>query len=147
MPTTSDQSQPPSWTRAAHRLDRPKIDAWYRPEEDGALDGFLIWQGQEEHRMSGEAYHAFAIREAQTGKVVGVTERAALRFLRQVRSSSRVYIRPLGKKDLGDGRSMWEFEAYAEAVDHAAPGRLAGKPSSGKGPSDESGGGGDGVPF
>src|SRR4051812_1906248 len=48
MPTTSDQHQPPTWTRTAHRLDRPKIDVWYKPEEGGALDGFLIWQGQEE---------------------------------------------------------------------------------------------------
>jgi hypothetical protein len=102
---------------------------WYKPEEHGALDGFLVWQGQEEHRLSGETYHAFAIKEAETGRMFGVTERAALRFLRQVRPGYRVYIRPIGKKDLGDGRSMWEFETYAQEVDYTSG---AGRPSTGK---------------
>jgi hypothetical protein len=154
MPSTNDQQQPPPWTSSAHRLDRPKIDVWYKPEEHAALDGFLVWQGQEEHRMSGETYHAFAIKEAETGKMFGVTERAALRFLRHVRPGSRVYIRPIGKKDLGDGRSMWEFETYAQEVDYSGPaaGGAAPRPSNGKGgaqpPVDAAGGNSnDGIPF
>lgn len=150
MPTTTDQQQPPAWTRSAHRLDRPKIDAWYKPEDHGPLDGFLVWQGQEEHRMSGDTYHAFAIREAESGRMIGLTERAALRFLRQVRPGSRVYIRPIGKKDLGDGRSMWEFEANAQDVDHGAGDKLPRKPAAnGKTGADEDGAGaaGDRIPF
>jgi hypothetical protein len=50
----TDQPQPPAWTRSTRRLDRPKIDAGYKPEDHGPLDGFLVWQGQEEHRMSGD---------------------------------------------------------------------------------------------
>jgi hypothetical protein len=84
--------------------------------------------------------------------MIGLTERAALRFLRQVRPGSRVYIRPIGKKDLGDGRSMWEFEAYAQEVDHAPPGseRLArNPPANGKANANEDGAGaaGDRIPF
>lgn len=151
MPTATDQPQPPAWTRSAHRLDRPKIDAWYKPEDHGPLDGFLVWQGQEEHRLSGETYHAFAIREAESGRMIGLAERAALRFLRQVRPGSRVYIRPVGKKDLGDGRSMWEFEAYAQDIEHDTAGeRLPRKPAAnGKAAADEDGAGaaGDRIPF
>ncbi len=90
-----------------------------------------------------ESYHAFVIREADGGRMVGVTERAALRFLRRVRPESRVYIRPVGKKDLGDGRSMWEFEAYAQAVNQ-------GSPSTGRTPpagSEPNAGGSDETPF
>jgi hypothetical protein len=137
--TAADQ-QPPAWTRAAHRLDRPKIDAWYKPDDGTALDGVFLWQGDAEHRTSGETYHVFVVRETSTGLHVAVAERAALRFLRQVRPGSRIYVRATGKKDIGDGRSMWEFEAYADNVDH---GRLARKPGGG-GREDD---GGDGVPF
>jgi hypothetical protein len=82
--------------------------------------------------------------------MIGLTERAALRFLRQVRPGSRVYIRPIGKKDLGDGRSMWEFEAYAQDIDHGAGERLPRKPAAnGKTGADEDGAGasGDRIPF
>jgi hypothetical protein len=109
------------------------------PEDHGPLDGFLVWQGQEEHRMSGETYHVFVVREHGTGLHVAVAERAALRFLRQVRPGSRVYLRATGKRDIGDGKSMWDFEAYAENVDH---GRLARKPGGGA-----KNDGDDGVPF
>jgi hypothetical protein len=84
----------------------------------------------------------------------GVTEHATLRFLRQVRPGSRVYIRPIGKKDLGDGRSMWEFETYGQEVDYTSPAvsGAAPRPSTGKAgvhPSASAGGGGsnDGIPF
>jgi hypothetical protein len=137
--TAVPDHQPPAWTRGAHRLDRPKIDAWYKPEDRAALDGVFLWQGDAEHRMSGETYHVFVVREHATGLHVAVAERAALRFLRQVRAGSRVYVRATGKKDIGDGKAMWEFEAYAENVDH---GRLARKPAGGR---DDDGG--EGVPF
>jgi hypothetical protein len=56
---------------------------------------------------------------------------------------------PIGKKDLGDGRSMWEFEAYPQEVDHGAAERLAHKPAAnGKTGADEDGAGAnDKIPF
>jgi hypothetical protein len=139
-PSTTAEHQPPVWTRGAHRLDRPKIDAWYKPDDGAALDGVFLWQGDAEHRISGETYHVFVVREQATGLHVAVAERAALRFLRQVRPGSRVYLRATGKRDIGDGKTMWDFEAYAENVDH---GTLARKPAGGSAKDD----GDDGVPF
>jgi hypothetical protein len=90
MPSTNDQP-------AAAALDPRRPPS--RPPQDrrvvqarGARGAGRVSRlaGQEEHRMSGETYHAFAIREADTGKMFGVTEHAALRFLRQVRSRPRV---------------------------------------------------------
>src|SRR4051812_26615825 len=95
----------PDWTRTAYRIDRPKIDRWWKPE-DGAVDGALIWQGDGTDRQTGEPYHAFAIRETVTGMVLGVAERAALRGLRQARPATGVYIKPIGKRDIGGGREM-----------------------------------------
>jgi len=108
-------SDTPDWTRTAHRIDRPKIDRWWRPE-DGALDGFLIWQGDGPDRQTGETYHAFAVREGATGLVLGVAERAALRGLRQARPGTRIFIKPTGKRDIGGGREMLAFEAYAQEL-------------------------------
>ena len=45
----SDEANIPSWVRGAARVDRPKIDAWYRPE-DGALEGTLIWRASKRAR-------------------------------------------------------------------------------------------------
>lgn len=134
MPTTNDPNQLPDWTRSAHRVDRPKVDIYYKPEEGGAVDGVLVWQGQEENRTSGDTYHLFVIRDGQTGKMIGVAERASLRNLRQARPGSPVYVKAVGKKDIGDGRSMWEFEAYARDVDHTSPqaSRTADKPVAAK---------------
>ena len=99
----------PNWIRGAARVDRPEIDAWYKPEE-GALDGKLIWRGQQEY--AGDVYNAYAIRTAE-GKVIGVSERAGLRGLRAVRVGSRVFIRPTTVKALEGGRKMQQFEIYA----------------------------------
>ena len=147
----------PDWTRTAHRIDRPKIDRWWKPE-DGTVDGFLVWQGDGSDRQTGETYHAFAIREGATGLVLGVAERAALRGLRQARPGTRVYINPTGKRDIGGGREMLEFEVYAQemAPPTAAPARPPHTPESGRdrgvggdGASDNAtaSGNGDGIPF
>src|SRR3954451_13571439 len=105
----SEQNTVPSWIRTAPRVDRPEISAWYKPE-DGALDGVLIWRGQQESATSGDVYNAYAVRTGNTGKVVGVSERAGLRDLRAVRVGSRVFIRPTGVKVLTSGRRMQQFE-------------------------------------
>jgi hypothetical protein len=120
----------PAWTQRAHRLDRPHVDAWYKPES-GALDGVLLWHGDQEDSRAGGTYHVFVIREARTDLHFAVRERAGLRGLRLARLGSRVYIEPRGKKDIGDGRSMWEFDIVAE---HVADARSA------TGGSDDAGG-------
>jgi hypothetical protein len=154
MNSTNDA---PDWTRTAHRIDRPKIDRWWKPE-DGIVDGFIVWQGDGSDRQTGETYHAFAIREGTTGVVLGIAERAALRGLRQARPGTRVYIKPTGKRDIGGGREMLEFEVYALEVTAtaAAPARATRTPEGGRdgtvgsdGASDNTnaGGNGDGIPF
>src|SRR4051812_19538300 len=95
----SEENGTPSWVRAAARVDRPEMDGWYKPE-DGALDGALIWRGQQDHAQSGDLYNVYAIRVAGTGRVVGVNERAGLRGLRTVRVGSKVFIKPTTVKAL-----------------------------------------------
>jgi hypothetical protein len=112
---SEDQNVPP-WVRGAARVDRPEIDAWYKPE-DGALDGTMIWRGQQEHAQSGDVYNIYAIRRTDNGKVIGVSERAGLRGLRAVRVGSRVFIRPTGEKALDNGRKMQQFEIFAEQLE------------------------------
>lgn len=104
----------PDWLKSAVRIDRPQIDVWYKPDEHGTLDGHLIWRGQQEHPLSGEVYNAYAVRLGDTGKVMGVSERAGLRGLRSVRVGSRVYIKPTTVKELEGGRKMQQFEIFAD---------------------------------
>jgi hypothetical protein len=112
--TTTEQ---PSWTRNAIRVDRPDIDIWYKPEEHAAIDGVLIWRGQMEQHQTGETYNAYAIRQANTTQIIGVSERAGLRGMRTVALNSRVFIRPTTIKDLSDGRKMQQFEIIAERLE------------------------------
>jgi hypothetical protein len=141
-----DETNVPSWIRTAPRVDRPELSAWYKPE-DGPLDGFLIWRGQQESPTSGDVYNAYAIRVGDTGKVVGVSERAGLRGLRGVRVGSRVFIRPTGLKVLDSGRKMHQFEIFAEQLEALSePVRVSGNRDGGP-PSDGSAGASEKVPF
>lgn len=132
----------PDWVRTAARVDRPHIDAWYKVEDHGALDGVLIWHGQQE-AVSGDVYNIYAIRLATTGKVVGVPERAGLRDLRAIRLGSRIFIRPTIIKDLGGGRKMQQFEIFS---DQQEPLKRP-DPRGGGGTPDGSASGSDDVPF
>lgn len=105
-----DSLKKPAWAIGLQREDRPPIDKTYRPEE-GPLEGRLAWQGEMEDQQ-GEAYHMFVICEANTGLNVGVSERAALRPLRQKPVGTLVFLQPEGKTDLGDGRTMWRIALY-----------------------------------
>jgi len=112
----SNDPSTPSWVRNAARLDRPKIDSWYKPEQ-GHLEGTLIWRGREEHTMTGEAFNAYAVRTVDGSRVLGVSERAGLRVLRTARLGSRVFIRPTEKLRLKNGGGMQGFEVFAEQVE------------------------------
>ena len=108
-----DEQDRPEWTKTVKRIDRPTIDRHYHPEE-GGLDGFLIWQGDVTDQRNRDTYRLFVVEEAKSGAAVGVPERAALRPLREAAIGSRVYIEPQGKRELGDGRSMWLFALYVQ---------------------------------
>jgi hypothetical protein len=136
----------PEWVKSAARVDRPAIDAWYKPDEHGALDGFLIWRGQQEAPQSGDVYNAYAIRLA-TGKVIGLSERAGLRYLRQVRIGSRVFIRPTGIKELENGWKMQQFEILADRLEPLTDPVKRSGPRGGGGVLDGSPLGSEDVPF
>jgi hypothetical protein len=137
----------PPWVRTAVRVDRPDIDIWYKVEEHGALDGVLIWRGQQEHTLSGDVNNAYAVRQTDTGKVFGISERAGLRGLRTVRVGSRVFILPTTVKVLEGGRKMQQFEIHAEHQEPPAePVRGAGNRGGGA-PSDGGPLPSDKVPF
>lgn len=104
----------PDWVKNAKRSDRPAIERHYRPEE-GPLDGVLFWQGDITDARSREQYRLFIIQEEGTGLNVAVSERAALRPLRDAKIGSRVFIEPEGKAELGDGRQMWKFALFVQA--------------------------------
>jgi hypothetical protein len=142
----SEETNVPSWIRSAPRVDRPEISSWYKPE-DGALDGVLIWRGQQESATSGDVYNAYAVRVGDTGKVVGVSERAGLRDLRAVRVGSRVFIRPTGVKVLTSGRRMQQFEIFAEHLEPLPEPARGGGNRGGATPSDGGAGASDKVPF
>jgi hypothetical protein len=108
-----DETNRPDWTKNLKRIDRPTIDRNYHPE-DGALDGILLWQGDVTDQRSRDTYRLFAIQETNTGVVVGVPERAALRPLRDAVIGSRVFMEPEGKRELGDGRAMCLFALYVQ---------------------------------
>lgn len=130
----SEDSNVPNWIRNASRVDRPEIDVWYRPE-DGALDGVLIWRGQQDHAISGELQNVYAIRRTDTGRVIGVSERAGLRGLRAVRVGSKVFIRPKGVKVLEGGHKMHQFEIFADQLEPLSePAKSSGNRGSGEGP-------------
>ena len=109
--------QKPDWIRNAARADRPEIERWYKPEKDGALNGALIWRGQEEHRLSGDVYNVYAIKQAETNIIIGVSERFGLRGLRRVMLNSKVFIEPTGEKELENGRKMQQFQIHAEHLE------------------------------
>lgn len=140
--TTTNEA--PEWTRTAHRLDRPKIDRWWKPD-DGTLEGTLVWQGDGADRQTGDTYHAFAVRETATGLILGIAERAALRGLRQARPGTRVYIRPAGRRDIGNGREMLNFEVYAAEM--TAPPHVKTRDGAIGGDAGAADGGTDGIPF
>lgn len=136
----------PDWLKSAARVDRPELDAWYKPDEHGALDGVLIWRGQQEHAQSGDVYNAYAVRLGGTGKVIGVSERVGLRGLRSVRVGSRVYVRPTTVKELDRGRKMQQFEIFADQMEPLTD-PVKGSGHRGDGPSDASPPGSEGIPF
>jgi hypothetical protein len=111
-----NETKTPDWVKNAARVDRPDIKRWYKPE-DGALDGTLIWRGKQEHYQTGDVYNAYAVRLADGGEVVGVSERAGLRDLRMVKVGSRVFIRPTGVKALDNGHKLQQFEIFAEGLE------------------------------
>ena len=59
----------------------------------------------------------YAIREADTGLIIGVSERAGLRDLRNVKVGSKVFIRPGRIKELENGRKFQTFEIFAEGLE------------------------------
>ena len=108
-------SNTPSWVRTAIRVDRPDIDTWYKPEQHGALEGTVIWRGQQ-HARSGNVYNAYAVR-TESGTVFGVAESAGLRDLRQVCVGSPVFIQPTAVKKLDGGRTMQQFRIFAKRIE------------------------------
>jgi hypothetical protein len=142
----SDEANIPSWVRGAARVDRPKIDAWYRPE-DGALEGTLIWRGQQESPTSGDVFNAYAIRKPDGNKVIGVSERAGLRNLRSVRIGSRIFIRPTGVMVLDSGRKMQQFEIFADHLEPLSEPVRGGGSRGGATSSDDGSGTSEKVPF
>ena len=140
------ESRIPEWVKSAARVDRPEIDAWYKHEENGALDGILIWRGQQEAAQSGEVYNAYAQRLA-TGKVIGLSERAGLRGLRAVRLGSRVFIHPTTIKELDGGRKMQQFEIFADQLEPLSDPVKRSGPRGGGGSSGGSASGSEDVPF
>jgi hypothetical protein len=138
--------QKPDWIRNAARVDRPEIERWYKAEKDGALDGVLIWRGQEEHRLSGEVYNVFAIRQTGTNTIVGVSERFGLRGLRRVKLNSKVFIEPTGEKELENGRKMQQFQIHAEHLEPLGEPTRA-KPKASENMPDGAPAGSEDVPF
>jgi hypothetical protein len=138
--------QKPTWIQNAARVDRPEIERWWKPEKDGALDGVLIWRGQEEHRQTGDVYNVYAIRQNETSAIVGVSERFGLRGLRRVKLNSKVFIEPTGEKELDSGRKMQQFEIHAEQLE-ALPEPTRGKPKGSQHPPDGAPAGSEDVPF
>ncbi len=137
----------PEWLKSAARVDRPEIDFWYKPEDHGALDGVLIWRGQQESAQSGDVYNVYAVRLTATGKVVGLSERVGLRGLRSVRVTSRVFIRPTTVKELDGGRRMQQFEIFAEQLEPLTDPVKGPGHRGGNGLPDTAPVGSDGVPF
>ena len=138
--------QRPDWIQNAARVDRPEIERWWKPEKDGALDGVLVWCGQEEHRQTGDTYNVFAIRQNETNAIVGVSERFGLRGLRRVTLNTKVFIEPTGEKELGNGRKMQQFQIHAQHLE-ALPEPTRGKPKGPQNPPDGAPAGSEDVPF
>jgi hypothetical protein len=99
-------------------LARPRIDRWYRPDEDGQVSGIILWRGEVGSGIS-ESQICYVLKVAN-GEHVAVREWARLRPLRFTRRGQRVYIAPLGKKDLGDGRSLWNFDLHVRIDEEPA---------------------------
>jgi len=106
----------PEWVKRASRVDRPDINRWFKPEDD-PINGTLIWRGRQEDRQTGDTYNVYAIREADTGLVIGVSERAGLRDLRNVKVGSKVFIRTGRVKELDNGRKVQTYEIFAEDLE------------------------------
>jgi|ERR1039457_859260 hypothetical protein len=114
-----NRTKKPEWIKNARRIDRPRMDRWYKPN-DGALDGVLIWKGRQLNHQTGDLYNVYAIREEDTGKIVGLSERIALRDLRAARIGGRVYIEYAGLKRGSSGYDMQLFNLYI-GEPHAEP--------------------------
>ena len=136
----------PDWLRNANRVDRPAITRWFRPE-DGPVDGTLIWRGRQEHHQSGDVYNAYAVREAGTGIIIGISERVGLRDLRTVKVGSRVFINLVGVKQLDNGRTLQRFEIFAEAQEPLSDPTKGGARNDNGGPSDAGPAGSEGILF
>jgi hypothetical protein len=117
----------------------------YKPEEHGALDGVLVWAGMRESQQ-GESYREYVIRQADTGAMFSVPERAGLRDLRRAKLNSRVYVEPTDVRELDNGHKMQRFIVIVENLGPLPDeGRGAGRsnpPSPDAGPA-----GSEGVPF
>lgn len=128
----------------------PKLVLMSRPESCGRIMRVAPVRparGQRDHVQSGDVYNAYAVRLASSCKVVGVSERAGLRNLRQVRISSRVFIRPTTVKELENGRRMQQFEIFAEHLEPLTePGRGVGGRVSAS-PSDATSSVSENIPF
>jgi len=135
----------PTWTANAARVDRPDTQMRYKPEEHGALDGVLVWAGMRESQQ-GESYREYVIRQADTGAMFSVPERAGLRDLRRAKLNSRVYVEPTDVRELDNGPQDAAVHRHSrESGPLPDEGRGAGRsnpPSPDAGPA-----GSEGVPF
>lgn len=85
------------------------------------LDGVMMWQGDQVRNDTGEVSRLYIVKDAETGMMVGFSERANMRDLRRVPRGSRVWIAFTGRRKTGqflDGKeqTIMDFEIVAEKL-------------------------------
>jgi len=132
----------PTWTANAARVDRPDTQMRYKPEEHGASMRARL--GGYAREPQGESYREYVIRQADTGAMFSVPERAGLRDCVE-QANSRVYVEPTDVRELDNGHKMQRFivisrESGALPDGAAVPAQQS--PLADAGPA-----GSEGVPF
>jgi hypothetical protein len=109
----------PKWASDKNRIaQRPKFERWYRPDDDGPIEGALIWRGEQEKPDGPQRIFCLQLEK---GEVIGVNEYQQLRDIRTLPLGTRVYIEPKGKVPLPGARIMWEFDLFVDRAGDESP--------------------------
>lgn len=93
----------------------------------------MAWQGDQDDPNTGEVRRIFIVRDASAGFHWGVSERHALKGLRQVPNAARVWLeykgeRETGKLINGEKQTVMEFDVIADKTRPAPAASSSGAP-------------------
>jgi len=113
-----ENKRKPVWANDKNKINRPRIDRWYAPDDHGDLLGTIIWRGEMDSVIKGRQM-TYVLRTTD-GLNIAVREWARLQALRLVPNGEQVYLEFRGFEVISNGNEVRNFNVYREQEGSAA---------------------------